>query len=132
MYIHSFIFSLIKVYLGFFLPLALSVQEKNKCLYSCLIELSYIIKLTIIIQSLYFNNPSNSFMLKNYFYLLTWKREREAETEASICCSFHTLPGLLLHVPWLGIEPQTLAHWDDSPTIWATWPEPIVLCFVTF
>ena len=27
-----------------------------------------------------------------------------------------------LHVPWLGIQPATLAYWDNALTHWATWP----------
>ena len=32
--------------------------------------------------------------------------------------------GWFLYVPWPGIEPATLAYWDDTLTNWATWPGP--------
>ena len=47
------------------------------------------------------------------------KRERKRERERNIGCS--------LYVPWLGMEPQTLACQDDALTNWDTQPGPRVI-----
>ena len=51
--------------------------------------------------------------------------------ERSVAPLIHAFIGWFLYVPWLGIEPATLAHQDDALTTWATQPG-LIVCVVFF
>ena len=58
------------------------------------------------------------------------ERERERERETLICCStYFAFIRWFLYVPWPGIEPATLAYWDDVLTNRTTWPGHIFSIF---
>ena len=61
----------------------------------------------------------------NFFYLLTWERERHwfvfPLIYAFICCFFY--------VPRPGIKPTTLANWNNALDNWATWPVSFLFFF---
>ena len=52
---------------------------------------------------------------KNYWLIL----EREKNTNFVVPV-VHAFTGWFLYVPWLGIEPTTLASQDNAPNSWAT------------
>ena len=49
-------------------------------------------------------------------------REERRESHQSVVPPIHTFIGCPLCVPWLDIEPTTLAYQGDALTNWATWP----------
>ena len=60
------------------------------------------------------------------FIFLIWQRERERERERErdwfVVPFIYAFIGFFLYVPWPGIEPTTLAHWDNTVTHWAACP----------
>ena len=74
----------------------------------------------LLIPVLCFAWAKNWGTLKKFFFnLLILEGEGE---RTSICCSTYTFIGCFLYVPWLEIEPTTLAYQKDALTNWATWP----------
>ena len=62
-----------------------------------------------------------------------WEKEREREAGRErqrgqfvvpLTCKFI---GWFLCVPWPGIEPATLAYWDDAVNNWITWPGQCII-----
>ena len=49
-------------------------------------------------------------------------REKEREKRWFVYPCIYAFIGWFLYVPWLGIEPVTLACQDNTLTNWATWP----------
>ena len=67
------------------------------------------------------------------FYLLVLEREKEKETSISCFTYLCTHWWITVCVPWLGIQPATLAYQGDVLTKWATWPgPPSIILFDTF
>ena len=51
------------------------------------------------------------------------------ERNIDFCSTIYAFFGWVLYVSWPGIDPTTLAYWDDTPTNWATQPGPSLLIF---
>ena len=52
------------------------------------------------------------------------ERERERETSIFVFLLMYTFIGWFFYVCWTGIEPTTLAYWDNALTNWALQPGP--------
>lgn len=57
-----------------------------------------------------------------YFFKLILDKERDGEEHRPAVPPIHVPTGWFLHVPSLGTEPTTVAHWDGTLINRATWP----------
>ena len=87
---------------------------------------------TIVFAAWTWGSPSASLglgfnILKIFCLLILERQERKGgrgERRWFIVPLIYAFIGWFLYVPWLGLEPATSAHRDDTLTNWATWPGP--------
>ena len=53
--------------------------------------------------------------------MLEKEREWEREKHWFVVPLIYSFVGWFLYVPWPGIEPTTVAHWDNALTNWASY-----------
>ena len=67
--------------------------------------------------SVHWATPARTNLL---IFFLEREKKREREKHQFVVPHIYAFIGWFLYVPWLGIEPATLAYWDDAPTNWAS------------
>ena len=87
---------------------------------------------TVIEKQLKTNKTAKCLLLKKFYLLIFRERGRDREKYWFVVLPMYAFIGCFLYVPWLEIEPSTLAYQDDTPTHCATRPGTKCLVHCSF